>query len=174
MWMMIGSQKEIGKCGQQQHKKLRCSSPPINRGHQKFKQLSFLVRYPYQSNELPLLVWRGASQSRIKTSRDFMNWNFNNQQTKVHMFNQCSRDSKFFHMFHHLRVAIFYPKNDNEKMPRNPANELSLHFYGPLNNLMYRFFWQSMLQHAVQQACEICVKTFITWDEFIRKGESRH
>ena len=52
-------------------------------------------------------------------------------------------------------------KHDNEKMPRNPANELSLHFYGPLNNLMYRFFWQSMLQHAVQQACEIGVKTFV-------------
>ena len=59
-------------------------------------------------------------------------------------------------------------------MPRNPANELSLHFYCPLNNLMYRFFWQSMLQHAVQQAREIRVKTFVAWDEFIRKGESRH
>ena len=110
--------KEVGKCGQQNN--LRCSSPPINRGHQRFKKLLFLVRYPYQSNKMPLLLWRGASQSRIKTSRDFMNWNFNNQPTNALMFNQCSRDSKFFHMFRLLRVAIFYPTNDKNKCQETP------------------------------------------------------
>ena len=113
------------------------------------KRCSFLVRDPYQPNEMPLGKGYRISPKYNHNWNRFHEVSFHRNFTKLtlswHVAPIEDADpTPCFGCF----IIITTKINENSK-PRNPANELSLHFYCSLNKLMYRLFWQSMLQHAV-------------------------